>query len=81
MPRTVSAADANRQFSEILGHAAEGETIVITRRGEPVAQLLPFGRPSVDEGRGRALDRLLTMLEEGLPLGGGTFERETLYER
>lgn len=81
MARTVSAAEANRQFSEILGQAAEGETVVITRRGKPVAQLLPFGRASVDEGRGRALERLLSTLEEGLPLGGETFDRDALYDR
>ena len=45
MPRYVSAADANRQFSEILGQAADGETVIITRRGEPVAQLTPFDLP------------------------------------
>ena len=81
MPRIVSAADANRQFSEILGQAAEGETVIITRRGNPVAQLLPFGQRPADETRDVAMSRLLSTLEQGLRLGGGRFDRDELYNR
>lgn len=81
MSRTVSAADANRQFSEILGRAVEGETVIITRRGTPVAQLVAYGRPATDEARAPAWNRLLATLEEGLPLGGDRFDRDSLYDR
>ena len=81
MPRTVSAADANRRFSTILGHAVEGETVVITRRGAPVAQLVPYGRPPADETRIAAWNRLLTTLEEGVHLGGVSLDRDSLYDR
>ena len=81
MPRFVSAADANRQFSEILGQAASGETVVITRRGLPVAQLVPFDPRSQGEAGDAAWSRLLTTLEEGLDLGGEMFDRDRLYER
>ena len=81
MSRTVSAADANRQFSEILGHAAHGETVTITRRGAPVAQLVPYRRDVEDEENGKAWDRLLAVLEEGVDLGGEKFDRDALYER
>ena len=81
MTRFVSAADANRQFSEILGQAAAGETVIITRRGEPVAQLAPFDRRSADDARAGAWARLLSTLEEGLPLGGEPFDRDSLYDR
>ncbi len=80
MAWTVSAADANRRFSEILGRAANGETVIITRRGEPVAQLAPYGAGHGSDARDRAFDRLLATLEEGLPLGGGAFNRDELYE-
>ena len=81
VPRYVSAADANRQFSEILGQAANGETVIITRRGEPVAQLAPFDRRAGDGARSAAWSRLLSTLDEGLPLGGGVFDRDSLYDR
>ena len=62
----------------MLGRAAQGETTVITRRGEPVAQLIPYvkGRRS-----SLAWKRLLGTLEKGLPLGGESFDRDALYDR
>ena len=42
--RSVSAREANQQFARILGEAANGEEIVITRRGRPVAVLAPYRR-------------------------------------
>ncbi|MGY1840269.1 MULTISPECIES: type II toxin-antitoxin system Phd/YefM family antitoxin [unclassified Modestobacter] len=41
--RSVSVAEARARFSELLDAAEAGETVVITRRGEPVAELR--GRP------------------------------------
>ncbi len=37
--RTVSVAEARAHLSELLDAAEAGETVVITRRGEPVAEL------------------------------------------
>ncbi|MCZ2826665.1 MULTISPECIES: type II toxin-antitoxin system Phd/YefM family antitoxin [unclassified Modestobacter] len=37
--RSVSVAEARARFSELLDAAEAGETVVITRRGEPVAEL------------------------------------------
>lgn len=37
----ISAADANRHFSKLLGRVKAGETVVITSRGTPVATLAP----------------------------------------
>ena len=59
----------------------KGETVIITRRGAPVAQLTPYGRPPADEARAAAWNRLLTTLEEGVHLGGAAFDRESLYDR
>ena len=43
----VNVAEAKRHFSELLGRVAYGkETITITRRGKPMAKLIPVG---VDE--------------------------------
>lgn len=37
----VSVADAKNHFSELLRSVEDGEQIVITRNGKPVAQLVP----------------------------------------
>jgi prevent-host-death family protein len=81
MAYTVSAREANQRFSDILGRAAQGESVVITRRGEPVAQLIKYGSGAAADGNGAAWDRLMSTLEIGLSLGGESFERDDLYER
>lgn len=41
-PRAINVADAKRHFSEILVRVADGhETVLITRRGRPMARLMP----------------------------------------
>ena len=42
---SVSLADAKARLSELVSRAAEGETVQITRRGKPVAQLTPVVAP------------------------------------
>lgn len=42
----VSVADAKNHLSELLRSVAEGERVVITRNGKPVAQLVPAPRDS-----------------------------------
>ncbi len=81
MTHIVSAREANQRFSEILGKAAEGEAVVITRRGEPVARLVPYGAGPFDDSRAGAWDRLMATLDTGLRLGGGTFDRDGLHDR
>lgn len=54
---TFSVAQAKAQLSELLDRAEQGEEVVITRRGEPVALLAPV-RPAaagIDFARLRAL--------------------------
>lgn len=38
-PETISLADAKAHLSELAERAAQGETIVITKRGKPVVQV------------------------------------------
>jgi prevent-host-death family protein len=81
VPRTISVSDAGRHFSTILGYAASGETIVITRHGEPIAQLIPYKGPAANETRLVAWSRLLKTLEEGVHSGNVSFDRDLLYDR
>jgi prevent-host-death family protein len=39
---TVGAFDAKTNFSALLARVERGEQIVITRRGKPVARLMPI---------------------------------------
>ena len=39
--RTITATDANRNFSRLLRDVASGESILIVSRGSPVAKISP----------------------------------------
>lgn len=53
----VSAYDAKTHFSSLLERAGDGETVVITKHGRPVAKLVPF---DVQRPVGEVIDTLLT---------------------
>ena len=78
--RTVSAREANQQFSRLLEAATAGEEITITRRGVPVARLVP-----IDDGA-RAADasrsEVTAWLRAG-PIAGEApnWTRDELYDR
>lgn len=40
-PLTVGAAEANQRFSRLLAEAEQGREVIITRRGQPIARILP----------------------------------------
>lgn len=42
--REVPATEASRKFSAVLDSAEQGETILVTRGGEPVATIAPAPR-------------------------------------
>ena len=56
-----SAAEANRQFSKILRDVRDGETVIVTSHGEPVAKIVPAGRDIAE--REEAMTRLLARLD------------------
>jgi prevent-host-death family protein len=79
--RTVTAREANQQFSRLLSDVAAGEEVVITRRGQPVATLAPYrGRPMTPE-REAALESLLALGRKGFHLGGIRATRDEMHER
>ncbi len=88
MSITISARDANQRFAEVLGKAAAGETVIITRRGEPVAQLTSYRPEAASAERRAAWDRLLAWLDRGVGVGvpaaeirAWKFDREKAHER
>ncbi|MEE8399140.1 MAG: type II toxin-antitoxin system Phd/YefM family antitoxin [Desulfobacterales bacterium] len=41
---TINVAEAKKRFSELLGRVAYGNTrILLTKRGKPMARLIPVG--------------------------------------
>jgi prevent-host-death family protein len=82
MEKTVSAADANRKFSELLRGVRQGLSYVVTSHGKPVAKLIPAdGDTSQAEAARSAL--LQRLRSQKLPKGANPrnrWTREELYE-
>jgi prevent-host-death family protein len=78
--RFVTAREANRAFSQILRDAEGGEPLVITRRGRPVALLAPYQAPDSRE-REPAIEHIVALMREGLPIGRRRFTRDEMHER
>lgn len=79
--RTVSLTIARREFSRLIEEVERGESVLITRRGRPLAELTPHrvGR-SADPGWPAAYERMMAQLEDGASLGGLKIRREALYD-
>jgi len=79
--KTVSAREANQQFSRLLGEVARGEEIVITRRGQPVATMVPYRGRAMTPERRAAIERMMARVKEGVHLGGIRAIRDEMHER
>jgi prevent-host-death family protein len=65
--RTVGSRELKTRLGHYLNRVRQGDSLIVTDRGEPVAELRPLGR------RGSARDAKLTALETlgGLRRGSG----------
>jgi prevent-host-death family protein len=79
--RTVSAREANHSFSSLLGEAAKGEEIVITRHGRPVAVLGPWKPAAITPEKRAAIEEICRLMREGLPIGAPRVTRDEMHER
>lgn len=52
---TVGSFEAKTKLAELLDRVEAGETVTITRRGKPVAKLVPAGVGAEERARRRAL--------------------------
>lgn len=68
MQDSIGAFEAKTHFARLLERAERGEEIVITRRGKPVARLVPM-RPGHDVDASRAAAGRLRALAEEIDLG------------
>lgn len=83
MRYTIALRGANHHLAKHIKAVEEGHEVIITRRGRPVARL------SADVGNDKTSDpalqaayqRMVRLMAEGLPLGGGRITRDEIYER
>jgi prevent-host-death family protein len=67
MEKSVSAANANRNFSKLLRGVRKGRSYLVTSRGERVAKLVPASEKK-DGLREGAFDSLMARLKATKPV-------------
>jgi prevent-host-death family protein len=80
--KTVSARQANHEFSDLPSRVERGEQILITSWSKPVAVLSPYRPPLMTAERKKAIQHAIDVMAKGL--WGDTlpvFEREEMHER
>lgn len=78
MEEAISAADANRKFSQVLRDVRDGRIYVVTSHGKPVAKIVPVSKES--QVTLDARKALLTRLRGELVKKIGRWTRRELYE-
>jgi len=78
MNKTVSAADANRRFSEVLRTVKKGQSVIVTSHGKPVAKISPV----VEDNRTAegARSALFARLRRERVVNAGRWTRDELYD-
>lgn len=78
MDKTVSAADANRRFSELLQTVKTGRSVVVTSHGKPVAKISPV--TGDDRAAAGAVSALFARLRRERVVKAGRWTRAELYD-
>ena len=80
--RRVSLREANQQFSSCIAEVESGESLVLVRRGKPVARIIPYSEKEARDYKHEAAVReLASFLKKGIDLGGVRVNRDELYSR
>jgi prevent-host-death family protein len=78
MEKAISAADANRRFSQLLRDVKTGQSYLVTSHGRPVARIEPVDERSTATSNARM--SLLKRLRSERVLTIGRWKRDELYE-
>ena len=76
--KPVSAADANRRFSELLRTVKKGGSVVVTSHGRPVAKISPVVEDNRAADGARAA--LFARLRRERAVNTGRWTRDELYD-
>ena len=75
--KTITASNANRGFSNLLREVSEGEEIMITSRGTPVAKVISVKSTVLQKNAMKKL--LLSRLKTQIATGSRNWTRNELY--
>lgn len=78
----ISLREINQHLSRYIESVEKGEEVIITRRGQPIARILPIPKiRRLSQEQQHAWHRLLKHMKQGIKLGGQKFDRDAAHER
>ena len=78
MDKAVSAADANRRFSELIRTVQKGRSVIVTSHGKAVARITPV--LGDDRAAAAARSALFARLKGERAVKSGRWTRDELYD-
>ncbi|MBA3813761.1 MAG: type II toxin-antitoxin system prevent-host-death family antitoxin [Alphaproteobacteria bacterium] len=82
MKQLVSLREVNHHLAEYIHSVEMGNEVIITRRGKPIAMIVPLKKVAqLTSQQQKSRKNLLSLMEKGLSLKGETFSRDSLHER
>jgi prevent-host-death family protein len=82
MKQLINIREANQHLSRYIDAVQDGDEIIITRRGLPVAKLSAFGKSDeLNDTQKAARRQSYARMRKGYSMGGEMPARETLHER
>jgi prevent-host-death family protein len=76
--KSISAADANRRFSELLRAVKKGRSVIVTSHGKPVARITPVAED--ERAAAGARSALFARLRRERAVHAGRWTRDELYD-
>lgn len=77
----ITAADADRDFPNLLDAVRQGQTYTVTSDGRPVARIVPVTAEQSKVEDKAALDALLAWIKSQPVRHIGSWTRDELYDR
>jgi prevent-host-death family protein len=82
MSKTITLREANQTLARCIRAVESGQEFIITRRGRPVAKLLPMSAQRIlTAEQEAAVARMLEIMGEGWDIGAGPLNRDELHDR
>jgi prevent-host-death family protein len=82
MQRLISLREANQHLAQYVQVVEQGEEIIITRRGKPIAKMIPItDKPLLTPQQEVTRKIIMDLMKKGISLKGETFQRDHLHER
>ena len=78
MNKIVTAAEANRDFSKLLKSVKDGDTVVVTSHGTPIAKIVPIDDTLA--AREEAKRKMLQRMRNQPAMNIGKWTRDELYD-